>query len=165
MKYLLCIIVAAMIFSCNTSTNKEQELQSRIDSLQKQVANTYKPGFGEFMSSIQSHHAKLWFAGQNHNWKLCDFEIHEIMEAFDGIEQYETERKESKLVNMIKPALDSVNKAIEQKNDAQFKNSFIQLTNTCNSCHRAAEFEFNVVKIPDVSTFSNQDFGTKEKNK
>ena len=35
------------------------------------------PGFEEFMSNIQAHHAKLWFAGQNHNWKLADFEIHE----------------------------------------------------------------------------------------
>ena len=37
------------------------------------------------MSGIQVHHEKLWFAGTAKNWRLADFEIHEIMEAVDDI--------------------------------------------------------------------------------
>jgi hypothetical protein len=59
---------------------------------------------------------------------------------------------------MIDPAIDSVNHAIEQKDAIRFKSSFIFLTNTCNKCHLATDFEFNVVKIPETSPFSNQDF-------
>ncbi len=110
------------------------------------------------MSEIQAHHAKLWFAGINENWKLADFEVHEIMESIEDIQQFETERKESQMIEMINPALDSVYKAIEQKNPALFKRRFILLTNTCNDCHRATDFEFNVVKVPDTQPFSNQDF-------
>ena len=91
-------------------------LQNRIDSLGKKLADTYKPGFGEFMSGIQAHHAKLWFAGQNQNWKLADFEVHEMMEAIEDIQKYQTERKESQKIGMITPVLDSVNSAIQQKN-------------------------------------------------
>ena len=109
------------------------------------------------MSSIQVHHSKLWFAGQNQNWKLADFEVHEIMEAIEDIQKFQTERKESQLIKMINPALDSINYAIQQKNPALFKSSFTFLTNTCNGCHHAANFEFNVVKIPDSQPFSNQD--------
>ena len=153
---ILLLIVG--ITACNQQTDKKQKLQKRVDSLEIKLSETYKPGFGEFMSIVQAHHAKLWFAGKNKNWKLADFEIHEIMETMDDIQKYETERTESKMIGMIKPALDSVNSAIEQKNLRQFKRSYKLLTNTCNSCHHAVNFEFNVIKIPDEQTFSNQDF-------
>lgn len=129
-----------------------------MDSLQSKLDKAYKPGFGEFMSSIQVHHNKLWFAGQNQNWKLADFEIHEIQENIEDIEKYQTEREESGKIGMIKPALDSVTSAIEQKNSAAFKSSYTLLTNTCNNCHEATNFDFNRVKIPDNPPFSNQVF-------
>jgi len=59
---------------------------------------------------------------------------------------------------MINPALDSMNAAIAKKDPVQFKNSFVLLTNTCNNCHHAVNFEFNVVTIPDKPPFSNQIF-------
>jgi hypothetical protein len=62
------------------------------------------------------------------------------------------------VIDVIGPALDSMNTAIQQKDPVAFKNSYVLLTNTCNSCHRATAFEFNVVKIPDSPPFSNQDF-------
>lgn len=158
MKQIIFLITIAGLFGCNQQTDNTQVLQSRIDSLESKLADTYKPGFGDFMGSVQVHHNKLWFAGQNKNWKLADFEVHEIMEAVNDIQKYQTERKESQMVGMINPALDSVNAAIQQKNAALFKSSYILLTNTCNNCHRAANFEFNVVKIPDNPPFSNQDF-------
>jgi thymidylate synthase len=152
-----------LLVSCNQSAQKEKLLKSRVDSLEKKLADTYKPGFGEFMSNIQAHHAKLWFAGQNQNWKLCDFEIHEIMESFDAIKKYQAERKESQMVDMIQPAIDSINNAIQKRNTILFKSSYNLLTNTCNNCHHAVQFEFNVVRIPEVQSFSNQDFKTMEK--
>lgn len=164
MKQTFIIILTFGLFACNQQIDKTQALQNRIDSLEHKLADTYKPGFGEFMSSIQTHHSKLWFAGQNENWKLADFEVHEIMEAIEDIQKFQTERKESQMVGMIDPALDSINNAIQQKNSALFKSSYTLLTNTCNNCHREADFEYNVVKIPDSQPFSNQDFkgnGTK----
>ena len=158
MKSIPVFLFCLLLVSCNQSKDNTLVLQNRIDSLERRLADTYKPGFGEFMSSVQVHHAKLWFAGQNQNWKLADFEIHEMMEAIENIQHYQTERKESKQISMINPALDSVNAAIEKKDPALFKSSFIILTNTCNNCHHAVDFEFNVVKIPETPPYSNQDF-------
>lgn len=158
MKQIILILVTFGLFACNQQKGKTQILQNRLDSLERKLADTYKPGFGEFMSSIQIHQNKFWFAGQNKNWKLADFEIHKITENLDAIKKYQKERKESKKIDMLDPALDSMNAAIKQKDPAAFKNSYILLTNTCNSCHRANDFEFNVVKIPDTPPFSNQDF-------
>lgn len=150
--------ITIIFFSCGQKNDSVKELQARVDSLEQKVNDNYKPGLGEFMSQIQVHHAKLWFAGTNENWGLADFEIHEIMESIDDIKKYETDRVESKSIPMIEPALDSVNAAIQQKNVAQFKNSFVLLTNTCNNCHKAVNYSFNDVKVPDSPPFSNQVF-------
>jgi hypothetical protein len=158
MKQILLIILTFQLLACNQQADNTKVLQNRVDSLEQKIAGTYKPGFGEFMSGIQAHHSKLWFAGQNKNWKLAGFEVHEIMEAVEDIQKFQTERKESQMIGMINPPLDSINNAIQQKNSALFKTSYTLLTNTCNNCHRASAFEFNVVKIPDRQPFSNQDF-------
>lgn len=164
MKFILISVLVLILASCNNKADNTTELQRRIESLENKLKESYKPGFGEFMSSIQSHHAKLWFAGQNKNWKLADFEIHEIMEAVDNIQKFETDRIESQKIKMIMPAIDSVTYAIKNQDAFLFNRTYLILTNTCNNCHKSNEFEFNIVKIPEVSSFSNQDFrvnGTK----
>lgn len=163
MRQIIFISLLAVMAGCQQQNDNRQALQNRIDSLENKLSDVYRPGFGEFMSNIQAHHAKLWFAGQNENWKLADFEVHEIMEAIEDIQKYQVERPESKKIDMIEPALDSVNQAIEQESLTKFNASYALLTNTCNNCHRSVAFEFNVVKIPDAQQFSNQDFKVQEK--
>src|SRR5258708_38603889 len=121
MKNLTLFIATLIIISCNQENNKVYQMQATIDSLGKKLDETYKPGFGEFMSGIQVHHAKLWFAGQNKNWPLADFEVHEIQESLDDIQKFCNDRPEIKSIGMIKPAIDSVNNAIQQKNLMLFK--------------------------------------------
>ena len=156
---IFTLIVAALIItSCNQQNEQVQKMQATIDSLQKQLAETYKPGFGEFMSGIQTHHAKLWFAGENQNWPLADFEVHEIQESLEDVQKYCSDRPEVKAIGMINPAIDSVNNAIQQKSPQLFKSSFTLLTNTCNGCHKATEHGFNVVTVPTNLPAVNQDF-------
>lgn len=136
-------------------------LQQQVDSLKQITTHAYKPGLGEFMLSIQIHHAKLWFAVQEKNWPLAEFETGEISETLETIKEYCNDRPEVKSISMIDPALDSLSEAIKNKDIIRFKSSFILLTNTCNNCHNATHHEFNVIKIPDSPPFSNQDFRAK----
>ena len=145
------------LLACKNSADVKQ-LQARIDSLEFKAANAYKPGFGEFMSSIQVHHNKLWFAGINQNWELANFEIHEIGEAIEAIKIYQRERIETRMVDMIQPSLDSLALSIKEKDSSSFSRNFILLTNNCNNCHQAVSFKFNKVRIPVTPPFSNQDF-------
>jgi hypothetical protein len=103
------------LLSCHPKNDNELVLKKRVDSLEYRLTVTYKPGFSKLMSSVQAHHARLWFAGQNQNRKLADFKVHEIMEVIGGIQKYQIERKESKKVSMINPALGGVNSAIGKK--------------------------------------------------
>jgi len=146
------------LLSCQQNTNETQRLQRQINDLKSKQPNVYTPGFGEFMGNIQVHHSKLWFAGENENWKLADFEINEIKENLEAIQKYETDRQESEMIPMIKPALDSVSHAIQKQNLSEFKSSFNLLTNTCVNCHQATKHEFIQIQVPDIQVFRNQKF-------
>ena len=158
MKTILVVLLAVALFSCQSNSDSEARLQSQIDSLQTKLADSYKPGLGEFMSSVQAHHAKLWYAGHNQNWKLADYELTELKELFQDITKYNTDRKEASLVGMIQGPINQVSNAIQSQNVKQFDDNFTLLTKTCNACHLASRYEFNVVKVPEGQMFDNQEF-------
>jgi len=160
MKKQIVFLLPIFVFIACSDTEK---MQNQIDDLTVQLANSYKPGFGEFMSNIQVHHAKLWFAGKNKNWELAAFEVHEIEESLEAIQKYQKERNESQAIAVINPSIDSVKIAIAQQNSILFVRSYTGLTNTCNTCHQAVQFGFNVVKIPDTPPYSNQEYSTRSK--
>lgn len=120
--------------------------------------DSYKPGFGEFMSMIQVHHAKLWFAGQNQNWELAAFEVSEMNEIFENLQKFQADRKESKQVSTIKPEIKKLSDSIAKKNLPLFNSAYLNLTATCNNCHAATNFKFNVVVVPKSPPFTNQEF-------
>jgi hypothetical protein len=159
MKYLPFVFLVFYLISCNQQQESERiVLQNQIDSLRSRLDSAYTPGLGEFMLSIQMHHAKIWFAGKNGNWDLANFEIDEIRETIGDINKYCTDRPEISSLPMIDQPLDSLKLAITKKNIEAFKSSFILLTNTCNNCHKVTKHGFNVIKIPDIPPVTNQVF-------
>lgn len=158
MKNALFIVLSVTILvSCRENDNSQQ-LQSKVDSLQQKINNAYKPGLGEFMLGIQEHHAKLWFAGTNDNWELADFEVHEIGETLDAIKLYCADRPEVKSIGIIDPAISSISAAIKKKDAEAFKKGFVQLTASCNTCHKDNQHGFNVIIIPSTPPVTNQEF-------
>ena len=152
----LIIIFGLSFVSCNNT--KTENMQRDIDSLKSVIKNSYKPGLGEFMLTAQMHHAKLWFAGINENWPLANFEAGEIKETFDNAVKYLPERIETKDIPMIYPALDSLQASIKNKDLKKFTGDFKVLTETCNDCHKAVHYQFNVIKVPTSEPVSNQEF-------
>ena len=158
MKYL-GLLIAVLILSCSDGrVGGRKVLIAKIDSLEKELKNMYKPGFGEMMSGIQRHHTKLWFSGINKNWKLVGFEIHEINELLEDLGKYQSSRKETRLLHMISPYIDSIKATIESKDVNDFKQKYTRLTNMCNDCHIKTKYEFIKVTVPDNNPFSNQKY-------
>lgn len=158
------IILSGLFLSCNNTATETQTLINKTDSLTasiQEIKDTYRPGLGEIMGGIQVHHAKLWYACINNNWGLAAYEIAEIKERFQQAATIEADRPEVKMIPMIYPSIDSVANAIDHKNLVSFKTNFQTLTNTCNGCHTANHFEFNVITIPTAPPVSNQDFKAK----
>lgn len=161
MRFLIVILLfmaVTILPYCSHPANNHSDFQTKPDTLQTRGEHTYQPGLGEFMGNIQVHHAKLWFAGINRNWALADFEIHEISEAMEDIKEFNQDRPEVARLPMIEPAIDTVLRSIQLKDEKLFRQTFFTLTATCNSCHQATNHGFNVVIIPTQPPYSNQDF-------
>ena len=162
MKNIVLLFLLMIMFSCNDQSGKIKALEKKIDNLEKELSETYKPGFGELMTGVQAHHSKLWFAGEHTNWELASFEVKELNEILDDILKYQKDREETKLIEMVDPALERVKEAITKKDHNLFKKTYSELTKSCNDCHKLTNFQYNIVKIPDTSPFTNQDFSIKE---
>ena len=158
MKIIIPITFIVFLVACNQKQDRMASLEHQIDSLGKRIDSAFAPGLGEFMVSIQLHHAKLWFAGKNGNWELANFELGEIREDLDGIQRHNKDRPEVRDLAMIFSPLDSVQSAIGQKDQVAFNRGFIFLTNTCNNCHQVTKHGFNKIKIPDSPPVTNQVF-------
>jgi hypothetical protein len=124
----------------------------------------YAPGLGEIMTFTQMRHAKLWAAGEAENWDLAAYEVDELEEGFqDAITFHPTHRNSAVslgqlLPELVNPRIIALRTAIGKRDKASFETAFDRLTDTCNACHRATNFGFNVVRRPSSASFYNQDF-------
>ena len=125
----------------------------------------YRPGLGELMNFTQIRHAKLWFAGQEQNWQLAQYELDELQEGFDDVVRFHPSHKDSPLpLSLLVPKimtqpLSDLRSAIRAHDKQAFVAAYDELTAGCNSCHQASNFGFNVVKRPSgASWFTNQEF-------
>jgi hypothetical protein len=130
----------------------------------KKIAEPYVIGLGEIMGLTQMRHAKLWFAGQAQNWPLTEYEMNELKEGFDDAVKYHPNHKSvPQPLTQMMPAFMNVpvselEAAVKAKSLPQFTKAYDGLTASCNACHQAAEFGFNIVKRPTLPPYSNQDY-------
>lgn len=164
MKKYFVLLVIIIFIGCSQQTPPDKTSSAAIDSLAAELKNLkelYRPGLGEIMGGIQTHHAKLYFAGMNSNWELADYELKEIRERLVEAIAIETNRSEVKNIPMMYPSIDSLAIAVKEQDIKKFEACFQSMTNSCNNCHRAINFQFNVISIPTTPPVSNQDFKAK----
>lgn len=124
----------------------------------------YVPGLGEFMTATQMRHSKLWFAGQAGNWALASYELDEIKEGFADITRFHPTHPGSPvpireiLPKLMAAPLARLQAAIRSQNLEKFDDAFDSLTASCNACHQAENFGFNVITRPSSNPYTNQDF-------
>lgn len=164
MNKVFLIVLSLALASCSSGTTKKIEaLNNRMDGVEIKQADSYRPSFSLFMSAIQMHHAKIWFAGKEQNWPLADFEANRMLECLDDLKKYESERKEINALNSIGPILDDVASAIKQKNAVAFKTNYVALTAACNNCHQSTGVGFILIKTPEDIPVTNQIFAVQAK--
>lgn len=94
----------------------------------------YLPGLGDLMNaSMQVHHTKLWFAGHADNWAFAAYELKEIKESLEDIENFSPEWQDVPVGEMVK-SLDS-RPSHQVENPVKFDTAHHQLTEGCNTCH------------------------------
>jgi len=81
-----------------------------------------------------------------------------MKENFGDLEIYQECKNETEYISMIEPVLQTLDNAIKRKDLNEFKENFMLLTNTCNSCHTVTNHEFIGIKTPDFQLNINQVF-------
>ena len=148
MKKLAWLIIIILSTSCQPKNKGIEKLQKQVDSLQTELNNVYKPGFGESMDVVHHHYQEIWQAGIDKNWEYAHFELKEMMEAVENIEKFQKDRKEVELLNMLDEPVQHLMLITEQKDEGNFKNAYINLTKTCNACHLQTNYAFIKIEIP-----------------
>lgn len=130
-------------------------------------AQPYTPGLVEFMLHVQSHHAKLWLAGNARNWDLANYQIDELKELLEDVAKRVPKYRDVPVGQMIEattmPPIGDVESAIKARDSGKFTAAFDKLTVACNACHEAANRGFIVIQRPATSPFPNQSFAPRRK--
>jgi hypothetical protein len=127
---------------------------------------SYVPGIEQFMTMIQSEHAKLWYAARERNWALAAYQLAEIKEIMSDVEDLYPKFKDLPLGGMLDAVITGpvadLEKALDGKDFTAFSSGFGKLTEACNSCHQATGNGFILIKTPSQPAFFNQDFTPKK---
>jgi len=146
--FLIVLFFSLCSISC-TSINSETEEEAEEYPL------AVKMGY------YQRYTQKLGLAGNEQNWQLADFYLHEIHEISEDLvdekvvyDGYEI----GVLVNkMLEPAIEKMEKTIEQEDSMLFKTNYKMLINNCNACHTATKHQYIKIIAPKENPY-NQDF-------
>jgi cytochrome c1 len=138
---------------------------SRSVATQAAAPQPWQPGLGEFMQSIQHHHAALFCAGTNGNWELASYELKELEETFTDARTY-TPRHDGLAVkelieSIVPPATKQLHQSIEKGDKNLFAEGFKTLTVGCNACHTASKVPFLRIIEPTGIPTVNQSYERK----
>ncbi len=126
------------------------------------LPKVYLPGLGEFMLTIQVHHAKMWHAAKAGNWPLAEYQLSEMKEVFGDVQDFVPSYKNIPVGDMIDAVVTGpiadLEKAVEQKKLKAFTAAYDKLTAACNDCHKAGGRPFIHIRRPSRSSFDNEEF-------
>jgi hypothetical protein len=145
---LLCAVAIVSFGSFSNAVAEEQDAA--------------RPTLADLMALTQLRHYKLWYSERMENWKLADYEFNQLVATIDRIKKLYPESHSLAQANLItektEPALKELREAIQGKSNKRFEVAYNEVTDACNQCHRAAGFDFILVRVPWKSPYNNQMF-------
>ena len=158
MKPVFASLAATAMLAALTA-NAQDKPKPEQEAAPPAASEPYRPGLGEIMALQQMRHIKLWFAGRANNWPLADYEIGELNEGFDDVNELlggDTVQK------AIGAQISALQKAVDAKDHAAFTTAFDNLSAGCNGCHHMLDHAFIVIQRPTSLPYSNQSFAVQK---
>jgi len=170
----LCLIVIVILFGKVSSLGTEvRDLNQRNDrafatlqdSLKRAqadlaIAKESMPGLGEYMTTIQLHAGKLWFAAKASNWELSQYELDELKETMEAAKALNAEKNGVKISNVLDSVLQTqvaqLAESIKRKSPAEFQKSYDDTLSACNGCHTESGYKFINIVRPTAPPVTNQ---------
>lgn len=117
----------------------------------------YVPRLVAMMSTAQSQHLKLWFAGKAKNWELAAYELGQLTDSLVEAAVLYPDIPVSNVTTLQDPLL-SIADAITIGDSRRFAASMQSLTHGCNACHSSMGRSYIVMTIPTGQPSTNQIF-------
>ena len=176
MKKNFLVVIAALgvlaystRFSLAGDGNQEQDWKSAVASLRDSLRTLHaqvdslrqqSPGLGEYMTTMQLHAAKLWFAVKESNWDLAPYEVGELNETIDGATALHVFRNNVNIAGVLQGVqqtqIQSLKQSLEAKNRKHFTVAYKQTLEACNGCHTSAWYKFISIIPPTREPVANQ---------
>lgn len=143
----------------------DRELAALQDSLKRAqaelaTAKESAPGLGEYMTTIQLHAGKLWFAAKVLNWELAQYELDELKETIEAAKGLNAEKNGIKISSVLDSVLQTqvaeLDKSIKRKSPTEFQKSYDETLSACNGCHTEAGYKFIHIVRPSAPPVTNQ---------
>jgi hypothetical protein len=137
-------------------------LQDSLKRTQADLASSKElaPGLGEYMTTIQLHAGKLWFAAKAANWQLAQYELNELKETMEAAKALNAEKNGVKISNVLDSVLQTqvaeLDKSIKSKSPADFQKSYDDALSACNGCHTETGHKFIQIVRPSAPPVTNQ---------
>src|SRR4029077_13677306 len=146
-----------------------RELAALQDSLKRAQADVatakeFAPGLGEYMTTIQLHAGKLWFAAKASNWDLAQYNLETLKEKRDAAKALNAEKNGVKISSVLDSVLQTqvaeLDKSIKSKAQNEFQKSYDETLSACNGCHAEAGYKFIHIVRPTAPPVTNQKWET-----
>lgn len=151
--------VGAFLCSC-TSKSSEPEKDEQTKHKEHEEHEEYE--LAPKMANFQRFFEKLYFSGQAQNWELAAFYVEELEEGAEEIikkKVFEDGVNVSEFMKvMFLPSIEKVEQSIKQKDEKNFSEQMISLSNSCNACHTTTKHEFVKIQIPKQNNYPSQVF-------
>ena len=137
-------------------------LQDSLKRTQSDLASIKElaPGLGEYMTTIQLHAGKLWFAAKAANWELAQYELDELKETMEAAKALNAEKNGVKISNVLDSVLQTqvaqLAESVKRKSSGEFQKSYDETLSACNGCHTEAGYKFIHIVRPSASPVTNQ---------
>ena len=168
----LIIVIFLLIKALNLSSELQvaneknnrtaADLQASIKRAEAELVKLKETasGLGEYMTTIQLHAGKLWFAAKAANWDLAQYELDELKETMEAAKTLNAEKNGVKVSNVLDAVLQSqivqLEDAIKHKVKSEFQKSYDAALSACNGCHTEAGVRFIQIVRPLAPPVTNQ---------
>ena len=167
---VLVIVLFLRVFSLENQVRSLREgnspaltaLQDSLTRMQADIkaAKELAPGLGEYMTTIQLHAGKLWFAAKAANWGLAEYELDELKETMEAAKGLNAEKNGVKISAVLDSVLQTqvaaLDKSIKSKSQTKFQSSYDETLSACNGCHESAGYKFIHIVRPSAPPVTNQ---------
>jgi hypothetical protein len=168
---IVCVVLIALLFwkvytldgqFRNLAASSGGTLQESLTRMQADIkaAKELAPGLGEYMSTIQLHSGKLWFAAKAANWELAEYELDELKETMEAAKGLNVEKNSVKISGVLDSVLQTqvaqLAESIKRKSETEFLKSYDETLGACNGCHTEAGYKFIHIVRPSAPPVTNQ---------